>query len=138
MRARSELEFLAEGVCKAAKEIENYRLINELDPLSFNTSRDGPTVPQNAPEAIHEARQTIIDNADRIQQLALDPADVIPALTINVCNATFDGNTHLLTFSAAVSATDMHAMAMPIPCHLLHPTRWVHPLHRGSKPVFSP
>lgn len=90
MCARSELELLAESVCQAAKAIEAYRKLNRLDPLSFDADREGPAVPQDAPEAIHKARQTIIDHANRIQHLALDPADVIPALTINVRSAAVD------------------------------------------------
>lgn len=84
MTARSELELLAEAVSQAAKEIEAYRMLNKLTPLSFDASRDGPAVPYDAPEAVHKARQTIIDNANRLQQLTLDSADVIPALAINV------------------------------------------------------
>lgn len=84
MTARSELELLAEAVSDAARQIEAYRQLNKLTPLSFDASRDGPAVPYDAPEIVHKARQTIIDNANRLQHLTLDSADVIPALAINV------------------------------------------------------
>lgn len=98
MTARSELELLAEAVSQAAKEIEAYRLLNKLTPLSFDASRNGPTVPYDAPETVHKARQTIIDNANRLQQLTLDSADVIPALAISVRMSRSYNNTGTLAY----------------------------------------
>ncbi|KAF9691483.1 hypothetical protein EKO04_010533 [Ascochyta lentis] len=83
MGANSNLELLAQGICRDAKAIEAYRTQQGLPHLSFDSSSEPPTVHQEAPQAVHEARQAIIDNASQIQRLVLDPADIIPALTIN-------------------------------------------------------
>lgn len=94
----SDLERLARDICSAAKTIEEYRLLNGSSPATFNSRSDAPLVAQQAPQHIHEAKQKIIDSSMRMQQLAIDPADVIPRLSINASHPGTSLLAHRLTF----------------------------------------
>src|SRR5437762_10564195 len=84
MRKQSPLESLAEQICSAAKAITVYCQSNDHPHPSFDGDSTIETLPSSAPQDILSARQTIVEAALKIQQLATEPNQYLPCLAVHV------------------------------------------------------
>ncbi|KZF26356.1 S-adenosyl-L-methionine-dependent methyltransferase [Xylona heveae TC161] len=78
----SPLESFAQQICVASKIISAYCQSSGYPHPSFDTEAPSITIPSSAPQYILSARQTLVEAALKIQQLATEPSDYLPRLTI--------------------------------------------------------
>ena len=78
------LEAYAQEICSSAKLISGYCSVTGYSHPSFDPQAPSVTLPPNAPLNVQQARQKIIDNASRIQQLATEPSEYLPNLAVQV------------------------------------------------------
>ncbi len=81
------LEAYAKEICSAAKIISGYCASENIPHPSFDPQAPSITIPSEAPQNVQRARQTIITNASKIQQLATEPSEYLPNLAIHVRQA---------------------------------------------------
>ena len=81
---KSSLRAHAELVLAAADTIESYCLENnQIDSVSL----DSITLPPTAPQNVLTARQTIINSAAKLHQLAVGPNEYLSYLALHVCRS---------------------------------------------------
>lgn len=80
----SSLQQYAKEAAAAADVISNYCSMQGLPQPSFDASAPSINIPDTAPVAVHDARQSLIASAVRLQQLATEPAEYLPNIQIHV------------------------------------------------------
>jgi 6-hydroxytryprostatin B O-methyltransferase len=84
MCSPTQLETYAEQICSAAKQISAWCALNNHPHPSFDRQAPTITLPTSAPQKILTARQTLIESAFKIQQLATEPNEYLPRLAVHV------------------------------------------------------
>ena len=92
---KSPWKLYAEQVSAAAEIVDSYyREQNLLEPTAGYTQSVSLSLPPSAPQDILVARQTVIDSASKLQQLAIGPNEYLPYLALQV-RPSLRGQNHI-------------------------------------------
>ncbi len=85
MEGKAPLEQLATQLYTSARAITHF-CEQENHPLrSFDRIQPEALLPDNAPQSVLAAQQSINEAATRIQQLVIDPTEFLGAFQVQVC-----------------------------------------------------
>ena len=85
MERRAPLEHLATQLYTSARAITLFCEQGKHPHRSFDHIEPSTLLPDNAPQSILAAQQTINEAATRVQQLVIDPTEFLGAFQVQVC-----------------------------------------------------
>lgn len=85
MERKAPLEQIATQLYTSAKAITLFCEQENHPHRSFDHIEPSALLPDNAPQAVLAAQQTINEAATRIQQLVIDPTEFLGAFQVQVC-----------------------------------------------------
>ena len=85
MERKAPLEQLATQLYTSARAITLFCEQENHPHRSFENTQPSALLPDNAPQSILTAQQTINEAVTRIQQLVVDPTEFLGAFQIQVC-----------------------------------------------------
>lgn len=84
MAIQSSLDHHVAQLASAAQTISSFEQSNGFAKASVNGESQDGALSSSAPQPVREARQTVIESAMKIQQLAVGPNEYLPYLALNV------------------------------------------------------
>ena len=85
MERKAPLEQLATQLYTSAREITMFCEQENHPHRSFEDTHPSALLPDNAPQSVLAAQQTINEAATKIQQLVIDPTEFLGSFQIQVC-----------------------------------------------------